>query len=226
MTNHGLPLQWIKNLKPVARRGLLASMALLMGCASTSTTETASSKVPPLPAGITLREDKDIQGVWLSDGFDFRGYETLYIANPVFAAIERPNEVQMRAMAMRVLPEELANHIRNTKLFATVTTNADDVTPGTKSLRVENTIVEYEKGGGGARYWAGIYGGGQPVIKVRGHILDGEKLMCVYELRRSGESGVARVFGAFQSDEEIQRNDIRDLASDLVDFFKRTAKVQ
>jgi hypothetical protein len=203
-----------------------AAPFLLAGCASTSPTETATSKVPPLPSGVTLHEDKDIQGVWLAEGFDFKGYDTLYIAEPVFAAIERPNEVQMRAMAMRVLPELLVEHIRSTKLFATVTTRADEAKPGSRNLRMENTIIEYEKGGGGARYFAGMFGAGQPVIKVRGQILDGDKLMCVYELKRSGESVGSRMAGVWMSDEEIQRNDIRDLASDLADFFKRTAKVQ
>jgi hypothetical protein len=213
-------------MKNMACLGLLGGMAWLSGCASTPDTETAASKVPPLPAGVTLHQDKDINGVWLAEGFNFKGYDTLYIADPVFAAVERSNEVQARAAAMRVLPGLLEEYIRNTKIFATVTTSTNDVKPGSRVLKMENTVIEYEKGGGGARYFAGIYGGGQPVIKVRGQILDGEKLMCVYELRRSGESADARMFGAFKSDEDIQRNDIRDLASDLSDFFRRTAKVQ
>ena len=213
----------------LGQSSLLGCLGLLMGCASTSTTQTtptAVSKGLPLPAGVTLHPDRDIQGVWLAEGFDFRGYDTLYIAPPVFAAIERPNEVDMRAMAMRVLPEQLAKHLRETKLFATVTTPAEELKPGSKSLTMQSTIIEYEKGGGGARYWAGLFGGGQPVIKVRGQILDGEKLRCVFEIRRSGESGGAKMVGHFMSDEGIQRDDIRDLATDLAEFFKRTAKVQ
>jgi hypothetical protein len=209
------------NLGLVARLGLLGGLTLVMGCASTPT-----SKAPPLPSGVTLHRDKDIEGVWLAEGFDFKGYDALYIAGTAFAATERPNEAEMRTMAMRVLPEQLAEHLGTTKLFATVTTRADDAKPGSKCLKMENTIIEYEKGGGGARYFAGMFGGGQPVIKVQGQILDGDKLMCVYQVKRSGESVGARLGGVFMSDEEIQRNDIRDLASDLSDFFKRTAKVQ
>jgi hypothetical protein len=219
MTNQRL-YQSRANLRLLARLGVLGGLTLLMGCASTQT-----SKVPPLPAGVTLHQDKDIQGVWLAEGFDFKGYDTLYIAGPVFAAVERPNEAEMRAMAMRVLPEQLAEHLGATKLFASVTTRADDAKPGSKCLKMENTIIEYEKGGGGARYFAGMFGGGQPVIKVQGQILDGDKLMCVYQIKRSGESVGSRLAGVFMSDEEIQRNDLRDLASDLSDFFKRTAKV-
>ena len=206
--------------------GLLGGLAVLAGCASTAPDQTATAKAPPLPPGVALHQDKDIQGVWLADGFDFKGYDALCIAEPVFAAVERSNEAQMRAMAMKVLSDQLVEHLGDAKLFSTVTTRPDEVKPGSKSLRMENAIIEYEKGGGGARYFVGLFGGGQPVIKVRGRILDGDKLLCVYEMKRSGESGGSRVAGVFMSDEEIQRNDIRDLASDLADFFKRTAKVQ
>lgn len=215
--------EWIRNAACLA---LAAVMGLLAGCASTSTTSTAGAKAPPLPAGVTLHQDKDIQGVWLAPDFDFKGYDTLCIAAPVFAAIERPNETQMRAMAMRVLPEQLADYLRDTKLFATVTTRAEDIKPEARTLKMQTIITEYEKGGGGARYWAGLFGAGQPVIKVRGELRNSDKLMCVYEMKRSGESVGARMGGVWMSDEEIQRDDIRDLASDLADFFKRTAKVQ
>ena len=224
--------RWPRALQGCALLCGVTGLSLLLGCASTPNNSASSSpasssgaKAPPLPPGVSLHQDKDINGVWLAPGFDFKGYDTLYIAAPVFAAIERPNEVQMRAMAMRVLPEDLADYLDQTKLFKTVTRHTDEVKAGCKSLTLTTTIIEYEKGGGGARYFAGAFGGGQPVIKVRGQILDGDKLLCVFELRRSGESVGARLAGVWQSDEEIQRNDIRDLASDLADFFKRTAQV-
>ena len=83
--------------------------------------------------------------------------------------------------------------------------------------------IEVPKGGGAARYFAGLYGAGQPVVKVRGQFFDGERLVCVYEIKRSGESGVARMWGGFMDDLGIQANDVRDLAVDLADFIKRTA---
>jgi hypothetical protein len=198
---------------------------LLAGCGSTppESTGATSAKGQPLPAGVTLHKDKDINGVWLAPGFTFKGYDVLFVAVPVFAAVERTNEVQMRAMAMQVLPEQLTQCIRTTGVFTVVTTSTNELKPEAKLLTMENTIIEYEKGGGGARYWAGLYGGGQPVIKVRGRILDGENLMCVYEMRRSGESAGAHMFGGYKSDEAIQRNDIHDLASDFADFIKRTS---
>ncbi len=209
--------------------GMLGALSLLMGCASTpsgesGTAQKASSKVPPLPAGVTLHEDRNIQGVWLADGFKFKGYDIIYIAPTEFAAVERSNEVDTRARAMRVLPEQLVDDLRDARLFSTVTTHSEDVKPESKALKVQNTIIEYERGGGAARYFAGAFGAGQPVIKVRGQVFDGDKLVCVYEIRRSGESSRSALNGAILSDEDIQGEDIHVLARDLVDFFKRTAQ--
>ena len=213
---------WRLNL---TRLSLLASVGFLMGCASTPTTQPSpSSPVPPLPAGVTLHQDMNIPGVWLAEGFDFKGFDALYLAAPVFAAVERPNEVQMRAIAMRVLLEKLTVYLHGTKLFATVTTRAEEVKPSSKSLKLESTITEYEEGSGAGRYFVGVFGGGQPVIKVRGRILDGEKLVCVFEIRRSGESAEAKVAGGAMIDEDIQREDITVLARDVANFFRRTAQ--
>jgi len=207
--------------------------ALLVGCAtdggngSNASGYSARGPVvkpfgPPLPEGVVLRQDKDIQGVWLAESFNFRGYDGLIVQETVFAAKERPNETTMRAMARRVVREQMIGSLQNTSLFASVSA-ADGAPANARVLTMSNTIIEYEKGGGGARYFVGLYGGGQPVVRVRGEIRDGDKLVCVYEMRRSGESAGSRFSGAFMSDEEIQRNDIRDLASDFADFIKRAA---
>jgi hypothetical protein len=223
---------WIKN---TVRLGLVGGLSLLMGFASSSlaqTNQTAQPKqkekpanVPPLPAGVKLNKDQNIQGVWLADGFNFKGYQTLYLTPIVFAGIERTNEVDARTMAMQELPEQLVDNLRDTKLFATVTTRSEDVKSGAKTLKLDNTIIEYSKGGGAARYFAGHFGGGQPVIKVRGQIFDGDKLVCVYEIKRSGVLHAGRIMGAAMSDEDLQRADIHALARDLAYFFERTAGV-
>jgi hypothetical protein len=234
-TNH-MYEKWIKN---TLRLGLVGGLSLLMGFASSSmaqttqTNETAQPKqnekpanVPPLPAGVKLHKDQNIQGVWLADGFNFKGYQTLYLTPIVFAAIERDNEVDARAMSMQELPGQLMDNLRDTQLFATVTTRSEDVKSGAKTLSLDNIIVEYSKGGGAARYFAGHFGGGQPVIKVRGQIFDGDKLVCVYEIRRSGVLHAGRIMGAAMSDADLQRADIHVLARDLASFFERTANVQ
>jgi len=180
--------------------------------------------VPPLPEGVKLHKDLNIQGVWLADGFSFKGYKTLYLTPIVFAGVERDNEVDIRAMAMQELPAELVTSLRDMKLFATVTATSDEVKSGAKTLKLDNTIIEFSKGSGAARHFGGPFGGGQPVIKVRGQIYDGDKLVCVYEIKRSGESAEARGMGEVMSSEDIQRNDIRVLARDLGYFFQRHAQ--
>jgi hypothetical protein len=181
------------------------------------------NKVPPLPEGVKLHKDQNIQGVWLADGFNFKGYQTLYIAPTVFAAVERDNEIDIREMAMQLVPEQLATYLRDTKVFANVTTNSADVKPGVKSLKLEDTIIEYSKGSAAGREF-GYHIGGQPNIKVRGQIYDGDKLVCVFEIKRSGVGAEARMSGGGMSSEEIQRNDIRVLARDVASFVRRTAE--
>ncbi|MGD0206956.1 MAG: hypothetical protein ABSC89_05045 [Verrucomicrobiota bacterium] len=231
-TNHMFQ-GWIKN---TVRLGLVGGLSLLMGYASSSMAQTTQTnqttqpkqkekknKVPPLPEGVKLHKDQNIQGVWLADGFNFKGYQTLYIAPTVFAAVERDNEIDIREMAMQLVPEQLATQLRDTKVFANVTTNSADMKPGTKSLKLENTIIEYSKGSAAGREF-GYHIGGQPNIKVRGQIYDGDKLVCVFEIKRSGVGAEARMSGGGMSSEEIQRNDIRVLARDVASFVRRTAE--
>ncbi|MGD0022944.1 MAG: hypothetical protein ABSC54_11690 [Smithellaceae bacterium] len=233
-TNHMFQ-GWIKN---TVRLGLVGGLSLLMGYASSSMAQTTQTnqttqpkkkekknKVPPLPEGVKLHKDLNIQGVWLADGFDFKGYQTLYLTPIVFAGVERDNEVEIRATAMQELPDELVTSFRDTKLFATVTTKSQDVKAKAKTLKLDNTIIEFSKGSGVGRHFGGPFGaGGQPVIKVRGQIYDGDKLVCVYEIKRSGESFESRAYGEAISSEDIQRNDIRVLARDLGYFFQRHAQ--
>ena len=231
-TNHMFQ-GWIKN---TVRLGLVGGLSLLMGFASSSMAQTNQTEqkqpkqkekknnVPPLPEGVTLHKDLNIQGVWLADGFAFKGYQTLYLKPIVFAGVERDNEVEIRALAMQELPDELVNSFRDTKLFNTVTTKSEDVKAKAKTLKLDNTIIEFSKGGNAARHFGGAWGGGQPVIKVRGQIYDGDKLVCVYEIKRSGASAEARGMGEVMSSEDIQRNDIRVLARDLGYFFQRHAQ--
>lgn len=179
----------------------------------------------PLPAGVVFTKDKDLQNVWLAPGFDFTGYDAVHVADTDFKAIERPNEVEMRALAVLLVRDQEVQALRDSGLFKIVASDTNAIPAGGKTLELQNTIVEFEKGGGGARYWAGSFGAGQPVAKVRGLMYDGDKLVFAYEARRSGDSGISRVFGGYMSDQDIQRDDLRDMAADLAGFMKRTAGI-
>jgi hypothetical protein len=194
---------------------MLALGALLTACATTT---------PPAPSsdGIAYREDKDLQKVWLADGFAFRGYDIIHVQETrTDVPNVNPDGVENMKWATGLLRDEVVAAVRAKGVVPTVVTNAADVRPGARVLRLEQTIVEYEKGGGGARWFAGLYGAGQPVIRVRGRMLEGDRPVFVYEARRSGDSGTARMFGGYRSDKDIQQEDIRDLAQDLADFMLR-----
>jgi hypothetical protein len=200
------------------------------GCATKSTgsstpaVEVKTPRIPPLPDGVVLHQDKDIQGVWLAPGFSFDQYDALYILPTDFKAVERPNEKEMRAFAIVSLQEQFQTEARLSGLYKTVAISTNDIPAGSRCLTLQNTIIEYEKGGGGARYFAGMFGAGQPVIKVRGLMYDGDRLVFVFEAKRSGESPSARLNDGFMSDQDIQQNDIRDLTSDMADCMKRNSK--
>jgi len=206
--------------------GAALLLAVASGCATSSggARFNASSQVP-LPPGVSLAQHPHLQGVWLAPGFNFSGYDAAVVTTPGFKAVERPNEVNERATAIRGLQDAMVVALRDSGAFPAVVTRPDEVKSGARAVVLETTVVEYEKGGGAGRYFAGIYGAGQPVLRVRGHLLDpaGAPLF-VFEARRSGESASARMFGGFRSDVEIQAEDIRDLGVDLRDFVVQQLK--
>lgn len=203
---------------------VLLTVALAAGCASSPETPSPQA-AGTAPAGVALRDEETLGQVWLEQGFDFTGYGTLYIADTrADVPTLNPDGVENLEWARGVLRTELAAAIEAKKVFAAVVTREADIPPGGKVLRLENTVIEYEKGGGAARYFAGLYGAGQPVIKVRGRLTDAGRALFVFEARRSGVGGRARWLGGVMSDREIQTNDIQDLAKALAEFIARTAK--
>lgn len=201
---------------------LLLALALVAGCASAPS---SPSQPAGAPAGVAYRDDERLQKVWLADGFQFRGYDTLYIAETAADVPKvNPDGVESLQWARGVVRDELAAALKAKGVFASVVTKEADVKPGSKVLKLAPTIVEYEKGGGGARWFAGIYGAGQPVVKVRGRLTDGDRPVFLFETRRSGESGKARWLGGYLSDRDIQTEDIRDLGKALAEFIAQRSR--
>lgn len=193
----------------------VALMIVLGGCASA---------VPntPSPDGIAYREDQNLQKVWLADGLAFQSYQAFLVVETRTAVPNvNPDGVENLAWARGVLRDEIVTALRAKGLFPVVAVGATEIRPGTRALRLENTIIEYEKGGGGARFFAGVYGAGQPLMCVRGRVMDGDLLVFAFEARRNGDSLRSRIFGGYRSDKAIQEEDIRDLAIGLVDFMAR-----
>ena len=198
---------------------VVALVIVLSGCAP-AVAPTATGT-----AGVSYREDPDLQRVWLADGFVFKGYEAVHVEETRTDVQNlNPDGAESLAWARTFLREEIVTALRAKGMFPTIAVGTADLKPGTRVLRLETTIVAYEKGGGAARFFAGLYGAGQPVIGVRGRVTDGDRQVFLFEARRSGDSGTARLFGGYRSDKAIQEEDIRDLAQDLADFIVRDGK--
>ena len=178
------------------------------------------------PGGGMNYRNPHMEKCWVADGFNFNGYDTLYIAPTLSTATfptEKPEDVKVHDLAKENLVTELARQIKSRNIFTNVVTRESDIKPGAKALKLENTITEFSKGGGAARYFAGLYGGGQPVLRVAGAMSESDKPLFTYEARRSGVSAGARMSGALLRDEDIQTQDIRSMALDLADFMSVTA---
>lgn len=218
------------------------SLVLLAGCATTQTTSTGTGAKVQMSSryltpdrrtvdigrgyeanGGVAFKDPHLDSCWIGEGFKFTGYDTLLILPTESTAKFQADEQAPHETAKFNLVKELADAIRSKGVFANVVTAESQIPRGTRVLKMSNTIVEYAKGGGGARYWAGAYGAGQPIIRARGKIFEGDKNLFTYEGRRSGVSAGARMFGAFKTDVDIQQEDIRSLSTDVSDFMAAIA---
>src|SRR6266478_890858 len=169
-------------------------------------------------------KDPHLEKCWIADGFDFTGYDALYIAPTLSTAkLHNDQEIRPHELAKENLPIELERVLRSRGVFPAILLRESDIKPGAKVLRMENTIVEYAKGGGAARYFVGLYGGGQPILRLQGKITSGDKTVLSYEARRSGVSAGAHMSGAFMKDEDIQLEDIRSFSLDFADFVSAIA---
>jgi hypothetical protein len=159
-----------------------------------------------------------LNNCFLATDFSFAGYDAIYILPTLSTAkLHGSDEEPVHQLAKENLVIEMSRILK--PIFPNVVTREEDIKPGERVLKLENTIIEYAKGGGAARYWAGLFGGGQPVLLVQGKITDGDRTVFSYQGRRSGVSAAARIGGAYLRDEDIQLDDIRSLALDVTDFI-------
>jgi hypothetical protein len=216
----------------------------LVGCASTETSSPANSAGVPTgtPSRYKTTDGRNIdigpaaaaeggrrfrnphlEKCWVADNFNFTGYDTLYIVPTQSTAKYQKDEERPHQLAKESLPLEFTRSLNGKGIFENVVTRETDIKTNAHVLKLENTITEYSKGGGGARYFVGLYGGGQPALRVQGKLMDGDKPVFLYEARRSGVSAGARLGGAFMKDEDIQIEDIRSMVLDLSDFMSAVA---
>ena len=160
---------------------------------------------------------------WIADGFTFSGYDTLVVAPVAVTATVKDDEKERLQLATQQIPVKLTQFLTTKGIFTYVVTSDTDLKPGARVLKLENTIVEYSKGSRAARYFAGLYGAGQPMLRVQGTIKEGDKPLFAYEGRRSGTSAGARVLGVYMSGNDIQDEDVHSMMLDLTDFMASIA---
>jgi hypothetical protein len=128
----------------------LALAAALTACAGPST-------LAPEQDSVAYREDPHLQRVWLIDGVSFQTYDAVLIGETRSQTVNvNTDGLENLAWARGVVRNEVAAALKARNAVPAVVLNEADLRPGARVLRLENTIVEYEKGGGGARFFAGI----------------------------------------------------------------------
>src|SRR5215211_9077864 len=218
--------------------GSLALLAALLvaGCASSGSRQTGESqanrfratdgrtieigKATPLNGGRSFR-NPHLEKCWVADGFTFNGYDTLLIAPIVCTAKLKDDEHDRLQFAGQQLPIKLINFLQPKGIFPNILLDESQIPQGARVLKFENTIIDYSKGSGAARAFAGLYGAGQPMIRVEGKVLEGDKQLFSYEARRSGTSFVARMGSAGGA--QIQAEDVESMMLDLTDFMAAIA---
>lgn len=160
---------------------------------------------------------------WIADGINFNEYDTLLIAPVVCTAKIKDDEHDRLQLAGQQIPSKLAHFLAAKGMFSTIVMDESDIKPGARVLKFENTIIDYSKGSGAARYFAGLYGAGQPMIRVEGKLVEGDKPLFSYEARRSGTSFAARMGGASIGGDQIQSEDVHSMMLDLTDFLAAVA---
>ena len=219
--------------------GSHALMVLLVaGCASSGPRQTGEhqgnkfraadgrtieiGKATPADGGRSFK-NPHLDKCWVADGFTFNGYDTLFIAPIVCTAKLKDDEHDRLQFAGQQLPIKLVHFLQPKGIFTDIVMDESQIKPGARVLKFENTIIDYSKGSGAARYFAGLYGAGQPMIRVEGKLVEGDKQLFSYEARRSGTSFGARIGGASIGGEQIQAEDVHSMMLDLTDFMAAIA---
>ena len=179
-------------------------------------------KATPANGGRSFR-NPHLDKCWVADGFTFTGYDTLFIAPIVCTAKLKEDEHDRLQFAGQQLPIKLIHFLQPKGIFPEIVMDESQIKPGARVLKFENTIIDYSKGSGAARYFAGLYGAGQPMIRVEGKLVEGDKPLFNYEARRSGTSFGARMGGASIGGEQIQAEDVHSMMLDLTDFMAAIA---
>jgi hypothetical protein len=164
------------------------------GCASRPTTS-------PAPGGIVYRQARNFPKVWLAKGFNFTGYDTIYITDTGATVAPLRHESSAFDAAKRLVRDEFAAAIQEKRLFENVVTREADIKPAMKVLKLQTKITEFH-----------LQEGEPPIIGVHGIALDGNEPMFQFQSRRRGKAT------------SLFSDEIRTMAKSLAEFIRREAK--
>lgn len=155
----------LHHLKPIAV-GITPLVLCLIGCESTPETY-------PGPEGVLYRETEEIERVWVAEGFDFSGYDVIWVTEcqAEVAAGDAEDAEKLNA-ALRRVQTDLAHAIQMKQIVATVITNQADLKPESKCLKLQTSMIDFDAGSAGLRIFYGIYGAGNADVQVRGRMSD------------------------------------------------------
>lgn len=83
---------------------------------------------------------------WLADGFDFHGYDVLYVEPTQAAVTVQTNQSAALAELKTAVPGYLSIWMGSKKIFVSVITNASQIKPGARVLKLQTTVVKFAGG--------------------------------------------------------------------------------
>jgi hypothetical protein len=210
----------------------LAAAATFSGCATKSTVKPYKYNTTDRRTIVIGRstvsngglafDDPHMDKCWTAEGFDFNGYDALYLAPITNAANIHYDDIPAQEIAKENLLLRLRAMIAGHGIFANVVLRESDIQPGAKTLKLTQTIVDYTPGSFLVRHWAGPFAG-HPDLRVHGVMFDGDKVVFDYTIRRAG-TDVAGLMGVVEaSGPYLQFSDIRSMVLDLTDFMAAVA---
>jgi hypothetical protein len=171
-----------------------------------------------------FRKTDKLDKVWLAEGFDFTGYDTLLVEEAkVDGSVKAKDEKEADrlSLAQGTLARNFALAIEGRKIFKNVTTKESEVPKEGKSLRMQPTILKFSRGSSAARYGVG-FGAGMPYIKVNVRILEmgTDKPLFECELDERADWFAA----GYASSRSLQSGASMELTEDVAAFMARVAR--
>jgi hypothetical protein len=205
------------------------SSLLLVGCASdnsnTSNAAASSSSTSSSGAPAGYSRTRDFEKAWIKEGFNFTGYQEL-VVTPTKVATDLAKDEKGRerlALIQRSIPSDLEGTLKSKRLFPNVTTgdSAQSTAAGTKTLRLDTTILEFDRGSSAARYTVG-FGAGVPKVRVNGVMTDATTQEKVFEFQIEEKGDWA--FTGFTGNKTLQAGASQELAEKVADFISRSQR--